>query len=138
MRTFLLTSPVWTGEIRIEYNDLGMMIKCDLAEAQLSQQQHLWFLRRMPVELETLQELIRNSTARMVEVNQEITFESFWNRYNDKVRSSRKKAERIWGRLSKADQAKAYAFISTYEASRTAGVAKKYAETYLNAELWNN
>lgn len=138
MRTFLLTATAWTGEIELRYNELDLLINCDLSRAQLSQQQHVWFLRRLPVELVALQELIRNSTARMVEVNQEITFESFWNRYNDKVRSSRKKAERIWNRLSKADQAKAYAYISTYDASRSAGVAKKYAETYLNAELWNN
>lgn len=134
----MLTSTAWSGEIRIEYNELDLMVSFDLSKAQLSQQQHLWFLQRMPADLTRLQELIRNSTARMVEVNREITFESFWNRYDDKVRSSRKKAERVWSRLSKADQAKAYAYIPAYEASRTAGVAKKYAETYLNAELWNN
>lgn len=138
MKTFLLTSTAWSGQIELQYDDLDHLTKCDLSQAQLSLQQHMWFLRRLPVELTALKELITNSTARLVEVNQEITFESFWNRYNDKVRSSRKKAERIWSRLSKADQAKAYAYVATYEASRSAGVAKKYAETYLNAELWNN
>jgi hypothetical protein len=138
MRTFLITSPAFTGDIKVQYNDLDMLINCDLQNAQLSQQQHTWFLKRIPTALEDLQLLIRNSNARMVEVNQEITFESFWNRYNDKVRSSRKKAEKIWNRLSKANQAKAYVYISTYEASRPKGVEKKYAETYLNAELWNN
>lgn len=133
-----MTSPSFTGDIKIQYNDLDMLINCDLQNAQLSQQQHTWFLKRIPVALEDLQLLIRNSNAKMVEVNQEITFESFWNRYNDKVRSSRKKTEKIWNRLSKADQAKAYVYISTYEANRPKGVEKKYAETYLNAELWNN
>lgn len=133
-----MTASAWTGEIRLQYNDLDMLINCDLQNAQLSQEQHRWFLRRLPIGLAELQDLISNSSARMIEINQEITFESFWNKYNDKVRSSRKKAERIWNRLSKADQAKAYVYISTYEASRPKGVEKKYAETYLNAELWNN
>ena len=133
-----MTSTSWTGEIKLQYNDLDMLINCDLQNAQLSHVQHVWFLKRMPTILEDLQLLIRNSTARMIEVNQDITFESFWKKYNDKVRSSRKKSEKIWNRLSKADQAKAYAYISTYEASRPKGTEKKYAETYLNAELWNN
>jgi hypothetical protein len=138
MRTFYMTSNSWTGQIKIQYNDLDMLINCDLSEAQLNQEQHRWFLRRMPIALSELQELIQNSTARLVELNQEITFDTFWNRYNDKVRSSRKKAEKIWSRLSAADRAKAYIYISTYEANRPKGTEKKYCETYLNAELWNN
>ena len=78
------------------------------------------------------------ASATFTEVLEEITFEMFWNRYNEKVRSSKKKAMITWKRLSRADQVKAFNHIRKYEQNIAPGVAKKYAETYLNAELWNN
>jgi len=138
MRTFLMTSSAFKGEIRLVYNDLEMLTNCDLTQAQLTLQQHTWFLKRLPTGLEDLKLLITNSTAKLNEVNQEITFDTFWKRYNDRDRSSKKKSEKIWNRLSQADQVKAYVYISTYEANRPKGTEKKYAETYLNAEQWNN
>ena len=139
MRTFFLTSTAWKGQIEIIYNDSDLLLSCDLTKAVLSEPQHLWFLKRMPGDLAGLKQLIDNtSTAKMTEINQEITFEMFWSKYDDKVRSSRKKAERIFNRMTRANQVRAFRHISTYEASRPSGVAKKYAETYLNAETWNN
>ena len=138
MKTFLMTSPAWKGDIKLQYNDMDMLLSCDLQNAQLNQQQHLWFLKRIPTGLDDLKLLIANSTAKLHEVNQEITFDTFWKRYNDKDRSSKKKTEKIWNRLSVADQVKAYVYISTYESNRPKGTEKKYAETYLNAEMWNN
>lgn len=133
-----MTSSAFKGEIRLVYNDLEMLTNCDLTQAQLTLQQHTWFLKRLPTGLEDLKLLITNSTAKLNEVNQEITFDTFWKRYNDRDRSSKKKSEKIWNRLSQADQVKAYVYISTYEANRPKGTEKKYAETYLNAEQWNN
>lgn len=73
----------------------------------------------------------------VVELQQKITFEIFWNKYNDKDRSSKKKSQKIWEKLPEPDQVKAYYHIDRY--NRTRGNAdKKYCETYLNAELWNN
>jgi len=139
MKVFLLTSTAWQGEIEIHFNESDLLITCDLSRAVLSEQQHLWFLKRMPVELAELKALIaKTQTAKLTEIKEEITFETFWNRYDDKVRSSRKKAQRIWDRMTTANRVKSFRHISTYEATRPAGVAKKYAETYLNAETWNN
>lgn len=40
--------------------------------------------------------------------------------------------------MTSAEQGKAYRFIGRYIASLGQGIRQKYAETYLNAELWNN
>jgi len=133
-----ITSTSWAGYIEIEFNELNLMTRTDITNADLSEKQQLWFLRKMPRELIELQNVIDKSTAKITEVKQEVTFDLFWNRYDEKIRSSKKKALTTWNRLRKDDQVKAFNYIKKYEGSMAPGVAKKYAETYLNAELWNN
>jgi hypothetical protein len=75
------------------------------------------------------------------EIKTEVTFEVFWNRYfagRPKDNSSRKRAETKWNRMSKGEQAKAYAYIGLYLGNVAYGTQPKHAETYLNSELWNN
>lgn len=79
-----------------------------------------------------------SKTGKLTEVTLNITFEMFWNRYDDKVLSSRRKTEARWNRMTKADQIKAFNFINRYEQNIPTGTRKKYAETYLNSEIWNN
>lgn len=73
----------------------------------------------------------------VVELEEKITFEMFWNKYNDKLRSSKKRSEKIWQKLDEANQAKAFYYFTTYNRHR-GNAEKKYCETYLTAELWNN
>ena len=73
----------------------------------------------------------------VVELSMDITFLMFWDKYNDKSRSSKKKCEAMWNRLSAADRVKAYYHVDTYNRHR-GNAEKKYCETYLSAELWNN
>jgi hypothetical protein len=62
----------------------------------------------------------------------------FWKKYNDKERSSKKRTLAKWNKMSQVEQTKAYNYIQKYFNSIPNGVETKYAETYLNAELWNN
>jgi len=133
-----ITSSSWSGFIQVEYNELGYLVAHDTRNAVLTEKQQQWFLNRMPRELSELQRVLQGSTAKIEEVKQEVNFDLFWDRYNEKVRSSKKKAQITWNRLPPTEQIKAFNFIKKYEANIPAGVAKKYAETYLNAELWNN
>jgi hypothetical protein len=139
MSLYSLTSTAFDGEVLFEFNDAGILMKFDTSAAQLSEQQQLWILRTMPKSLPDVKKMLGDSTtAKFTELKQDVTFEMFWNRYNEKVRSSKKKAERIWNRLTKTNQVKAFRGIIAYERNIPGGVSKKYAETYLGAELWNN
>lgn len=139
MKQLIFTSEAFNGEVFLEFGDNGMLSKYDISNATLSIRQQEWFLQRLPTRLEDVKRILENSqTGKLTEVKNEITFEMFWNRYNDKVNSSKRKAETRWNRMTKADQIKAYNFINRYEQNIPAGVRKKYAETYLNTELWNN
>jgi hypothetical protein len=132
-----ITSTSWNGYIELEFNELGLMTRSDITQAGLNEAQQIWFLKNCR-ELSELQRVIKGTTATLTEVKEEITFDKFWERYNEKIKSSKKKALTTWLRLPKPEQIKAYNHIKKYEANISPGVAKKYAETYLNAELWNN
>lgn len=139
MKTYLLTSPKWPGEIEVVYNDLNLMVSIDISRADLAEKQQIYFLRDLPREMAELMKLKEKSpTLVITEVEQEVTFEMFWNKYDEKIRSSRKRTERAWNRMSKTNQVKAYRFIQKYKMNLLPGTNPKYAETYLNAELWNN
>jgi len=139
MKKYLLTSTAFTGEVEFTFNDLGMLGSFDASRADLSAVQQLWILKQMPEQLSEVQRVLGDSkTATLTEVKEELTFDQFWNRYDEKLRSSRKKAQARWNRMNESEQLKAYRYITRYEQSIPAGVMKKYAETYLNSELWNN
>ena len=71
-------------------------------------------------------------------LHKEISFDDFWNKYDDKTNSSKKRTEAKWNKMPVAERARAYGYIEYYFINIPRGTRKKYAETYLNDELWNN
>ncbi len=138
MKHYQLTSTAFEGFVDIYFNELGLLTEFSTKEAQLSEMQQIWLLKQMPREQSELENVIKGSgTAVLTEIKQEISFDAFWNKYDDKQMSSRKKTLLKWNKMSDADRLKAYNFISMYFTG-LGNTRKKYAETYLNAELWNN
>jgi hypothetical protein len=86
---------------------------------------------------ELLSEVKKWPDAVVVEITANITFAMFWEQYDDASRSSKKRSEKIWTRLGKENQVKAYYYYPTYLKNK-GNAEKKYCETYLNAEMWNN
>jgi hypothetical protein len=139
MKIYTLTSTAFDGEVLFEFDHAGYLVKFDTGAANLSEQQQLWLLKKMPRHLAHIKQVLGDSdTASLTEVKEDITFDQFWNRYDEKVRSSKKRSQAIWNRMSKTQRLKAFRYIGKYEINIPNGVAKKYAESYLRAELWNN
>lgn len=139
MKVYSLTSTRFQGEILFTFNDNELLCGLQI-EAELSESQHIFLLKKIPreiVELDNFKKL-KDSSVTITEVSQDITFDMFWNKYDEKIRSSKKRAEQKWNKMPKGEQNKAYAYIPKYNRSLTTGISKKYAESYLNAELWNN
>ncbi len=138
-KQYSLTSTAFEGEVLFTFNEFGLLEQFDSTGATLSEEQQLFLLRKLPRDLPGIQALLEKTpTATFTEIKREVTFEQFWNRYDEKIRSSKKRTLTAWNKLKQADRYKAYAYIQKYEQSLYQGTAKKYAETYLNAELWNN
>lgn len=139
MKHYQLTSDAFTGAVDFYFNNDGLLSRFDTEEATLSIEQSTWLLKHLPRELSELSKVLEKSTtAKLTEVKREVTFQMFWDRYDDKVISSKKKTEAKWARMSKSQQIRAYDFIQKYFLNLPTNTRKKYAETYLNNELWNN
>lgn len=140
MKKYVITSDVFAGEIGISYSAAGELQGFDLASASLSEKQQVWLLRNMPRTPAELHNLVKNAPSLRLEQVPEraVPFEDFWKRYDDCKVSSKKRALVAWNKMSEAEQSKAYRYVGTYFRSLPQGTRKKYAETYLHSELWNN
>jgi hypothetical protein len=138
MQTFSLTSHKFTGEIILIF-DQSQLLHSYSVEAELTEAQKVWFLKHLPHNLSEMHMFIKtHKQFDVVEFVNVVTFEMFWHRYDDKISSSKKRTQTCWNKLKNSDKIKAYMFINRYFANLPHGTRKKYAETYLNAELWNN
>jgi hypothetical protein len=137
MLTFHLTSIAWTGYIEFVFNDNYLLDKRE-NHAELSKGQHEFLVTHLPAELCELEQKLKTSNTTITEIKENITFEMFWDRYDDKINSSKFKTERQWNKMNPVDQSKAYHFIPRYFAHVPQGTRKKYATTYLSDQLWNN
>ncbi len=137
---YVLTSDGFTGEVVFEYDDAThLLLSYNIEGAELSETQQVWLLKRLPREMAELKELISsNPNIKFEEVSDAPDFDMFWQKYDDKITSSKKRTEKAWDKMSKSNQLRAYRHIQKYNLSLPPGTRKKYAETYLNAELWNN
>lgn len=135
MRVFEITSTKFTGKVIVKFNEQDCFAGIDFSEADISFEQVKWFLKKLPANSRAMGMYAGLDVS---EVRETIDFAAFWNLYNDKARSSRVKTERVWNRMSRAEQVKAYNYVPKYFQSIPGGVMKKYATTYLNDQLWNN
>lgn len=135
MRVFEITSTKYVGRVTIKFNNQDCFAGIDFSEADVTVGQVQWFLKRIPANSHAMGMF---PAGMVTEVLESIDFNAFWNRYDDKARSSRIKTERVWNRMSRAEQVKAFNFVPKYFRSIPGGVMKKYATTYLNDQLWNN
>ncbi len=142
LRKFTYTSTHIEGEVIVAFDDVtGWLVACDLSQATLTQDQHYSLLRNFPLTLQDAKALVEKDkeNRQLTEIVQNVSFEMFWNRYDYKTLSHKKKSQKIWEKMSEAERQKAYDFIHKYNRMIIIqGTGKKYAETYLNAELWNN
>jgi len=136
MTTFHLTSLAFDGFVEFVFSDNGLLERYDI-QANLSEKQQIYVLKHLPREIREL-DAFKSETSAITEVTMDVTFDQFWNRYDEKIRSSKKKTLLRWNKMSKGEQFRAFRFISKYESNILPGTAKKYAETYLSAELWAN
>ena len=137
MKTFVMTTATMSGEIIFTYNEVGTLAQLSFSEP-VTEEHYLWLFAHMPWNMELIPALRACAKKSLIlEKRMEVTFDMFWNRYNDKERSSKKKTQVLWEKMTEGNQIKAYLYLPTYNRKR--GTAeKKYATTYLNDELWNN
>ena len=140
MRRFLITTETnaYTGEAELVYKDDGMLCKINLENAQMNRAITSSFKKMVPDHVDDLAIVFANTKAVVVEVDFDVTFEMFWEKYNRKINKSRCIA--LWNKLSKADQVKAFYGIDKYEKflKKEHWRPKADPETYLRNQYWMN
>jgi hypothetical protein len=136
-KTYIITSDLYVGEVVASYDDKGLLLGIDFSQAEINENQHIWMLNNIPKT--TNEFIIWKQEGRKLRVEEfVVNFDKFWNKYDDKINSSKKRTKQKWDKMKPIEQEKAYRYIGRYFASIPYNTRKKYAETYLNAELWNN
>lgn len=137
MRIFEVTSEKYNGVVVYKFGDDDRFVGVDYSGAEINVGQANWIMKHLPANAKSM-EHFPGTSAKVVEIIEKVDFQSFWDRYNDKARSSRVKTKKVWDRMPKSEQIRAYHFVPKYFASIPGGIMKKYATTYLNDQLWNN
>ena len=140
MKRYSITSEKFAGEFTVVYDDRRELASIDMSQAELTVKQKNWLMANKLSTEEKLFEMQRQSKWMKIVLIPEsiVTFEMFWQRYDDKLNSSKKRTKQKWDKMKEGERVKAFNFIGRYFASIPQGTRKKNAETYLNAELWNN
>ncbi|MEI6061726.1 MAG: hypothetical protein WCR72_13530 [Bacteroidota bacterium] len=133
---YQITSSTWTGYIEIEFNANGLMTRTDLTNAELTDAQQIWFLKKMPREFSELQRVITGTQAKLTAITTEISFEDMWEKFDYKV--GKKEALAKWNKMPKAEQIKAFNYVQKYKAKKLDTQAQLYLASYLNKERWND
>lgn len=136
METYILTSGAFEGQVIISNNN--GKLSANFIDSTISIGQQKFVLDMMTKGLKEMLSHFNKPGGQNKMIVMMIDFDMFWNKYDDKISSSKRRAKAKWDKMSEAERAKAYHYISKYFASIPGGTRKKYAETYLNAELWNN
>ncbi|MAX81731.1 MAG: hypothetical protein CL843_16335 [Crocinitomicaceae bacterium] len=137
MRHFIFTSDGFTGSIHFKYNAEGFLIEF-IIEADLTEKQLLYFYKNMPKLIEDLMVFKKDVKGQVKEIEPDLSFDNFWNTYDYKY-GNKRRAIKLWEKLSQANKIAALAWITKYENNlRKSGHGKMYPETYLNQMRWEN
>lgn len=139
MRKFELTSPAFEGCVTYGFDDAtDRLVMVDMSSVPFSEEMWNCIWKNLPATSRHING-VKGRTGVITEVTDgEVTFDMFWQRYDDKARSSKVKTRKAWDKMPKREQVKAYNYVPKYFQSIPPGVCKKYATTYLSDQLWNN
>lgn len=136
MEQYILISAAFEGKVIITKD--GKNLQANFTDSSVTVGQQKFVLSMMQQGISAMMEHFNGPTSDSKFEKLVVDFDMFWNRYDDKINSSRKKTQAKWEKMPIEERTKAFYYIGKYFASIPSGTRKKYASTYLNDELWNN
>lgn len=133
MRKYILTSPRFNGTVTFGYDANDSLVfyhnECD-NEAAIN-----WLKNNLPVSEQALKELKKNIDGSIQEVPQDLSFDTFWDTYDQKI--NRKRVEPLWKKLSDANKMLAIMKVKSYDAYiNRKGIGKANPDNYLSREYF--
>ncbi|MBX7204169.1 MAG: hypothetical protein K1X81_01980 [Bacteroidia bacterium] len=138
MKQYSVTSPKMGGEIIFRYDEERNLTGFDFGP-EVDKISRMWVLEHLPVwENALLAWPSKSPHIKVTEIPQDLSFESFWNRYAYKV-GDKSKAKKLWEKLGDTEKTKCLNSINRYNIYlRDTSIAKVYPERYLSQQRYNN
>lgn len=89
MKKYILTSSKFTGTVVFGYNPDTDYLQLFDSKSDLTELQHRWLLQNLPYTPSELTLLAKKMNASLEEIQQDISFEAFWDTYGKKVNMKR-------------------------------------------------
>lgn len=137
MKRFLITSPKFTGQAELIYNEDGRLMHVNLVDTDMNAATAQAFVRCVSGDAVNVADRF-GADVQIVSADVEITFDMFWKAYGKKINKSR--CIILWGKLNKAAQVAAYVGIRKYNKYlfENKWRGKADPETYLRNAYWEN
>ena len=140
MKKLLLSSPQFSGEIEVLYDENLVLSVIDMSRSSLTETQIEYLVKKIPASYNN--DFLKAFGTTRLSVTEEkftITFEMFYEAYNLKRNAAR--CVKVWDRLSKSDQIKAFYGVKIYLrylANETYRRSQADPETYLSKRYWES
>lgn len=137
-KKYILTSDHFTGEVTFEYNLKGFLKAVKVGEVKgMSKSIFDWLWANLPTSTQMMEEYKKTAgNFKISEVPVDLSFERFWNEYNNKV-GKKKMTENAWNKLSQKDKIAALLYIEKLRRTkRQDGTQMPYPSTYINQKYW--
>lgn len=136
MKRYLITSPRFSGQAEIIYNE-GTLAHISLIDTDMDAATAQAFVRAISGSEEQVSSRF-GEDVKIIVADVEITFEMFWKAYQKKINKAR--AVRLWDKMNVSDRASAYIGIRAYNKYlfENKWRSKADPETYLRNRYWEN
>lgn len=136
MKIYETYSEAFGSDIRLTYNNNGVLIRYEVIDEDLAATQSLSLFAKIIINEGEFLRLAKEYGLKFKEKDREITFEMFYERYGYKVDKTLALAE--WNKLLKQEQLAAYDHIPKYYAQLklNGGLGRKYPVRYLKHKPW--
>lgn len=140
MKRYIISSSAFTGEVHVVYGTDNKLCSIDFLNSDLSEVQIAYFKIKCPVVYNEGFEAAFESKSKLAITEQgyTISFDQFWADY--KLKRNRDRCEKLWAKMSEAEQVNAWAGLKPYERHLALNAWKTKAdpETYLKKRYWLN
>jgi hypothetical protein len=134
---YIITSSVWAGELELDYDAAGRLVKMDIRAQFADDRQHDWLLANIPIAETAVSTTLKTEYTKVKQVPVDLSFENFWRLYN--LKEERHTTEKLWNALPMQEQIAAIAYIPVYNGKLAqSSIAKKYPATYLRKKAWKS
>lgn len=132
----LVTSSKFDGEVELKYED-GFLMKYE-NRARMNEEMLRWFTSYFPISHTALEAVVNHSkTLRVKEVPVDISFASFWERYDKKI--NKKRCEPLYEKMSESERVACMVGLKAYDYFLMRTNRKKLdPENFLKYKSWQN